>query len=464
MGGPQGPLFDFAARFVWDFGPRRGKFRIPKQPGTLTSALFLIFAVWPCRAIWRTDGFPGASPAARERLQPIVMMRIEQYQHILHPLLAPLGAAYAGGMRIRRRLYETRVLRSWRARVPTVSVGNIGWGGTGKTPLTDWLLDWAAQRNLDAVVLTRGYRARPRSLPHLVQPGHLAEEAGDEPLMLCRRHPEARIVVDPVRARGGRWAERNARPGVVFLDDGFQHLAVRRDLDLVLLRPSDLGSGWGRVIPAGSWREGSSALQRAGAFLIKTSAAGFRRMVPLFERRLLSFGVPVFSFELVVQGLVHVLTGQRRPHPLQQPYMLVTGVGEPAQVERTATRFMGHAPKEHIIYPDHHPFSRLDVKAIEQRAAKLHCPHVVCTPKDAVKLGPLSRDNFWTFDLDVRFGPAWRGHGLEGARFDAWWDARFDKIRAGLANGASAAERKKNGTGNPVENESTPPCEAKENE
>ncbi|WP_022661369.1 tetraacyldisaccharide 4'-kinase [Paucidesulfovibrio longus] len=359
-------------------------------------------------------------------------MNIERYQDALHPLLAPLGALYSGAMRLRRAAYASGLLPSWRAAAPTVSVGNIGWGGTGKTPITDWLLGWAEQRGLAPLVLTRGYGARPASYPHLVRPGHLAEEAGDEPLMLCRRHPGAAIVVDPARSRAGRWAEERLKPGVVILDDGFQHLAVRRDVNLVLLKPADLGAGWNRVIPAGSWREGGSALEQADAFLIKISERSFEALLPRLERRLRPLGRPVFSFEIAPQGLVRVLDGEQRPNFSQQPYLLVTGVGDPAQVERTASRYLGHGPREHLIYPDHHAYTRTDVKIIEQTAEKRHCAHVLCTPKDAVKLGPMARDNFWTFDLDVRFGPAWRGHGLEGARFDAWWEARFEKVRAGL--------------------------------
>lgn len=165
-------------------------------------------------------------------------------------------------------------------------------------------------------------------------------------------------------------------------------------------------------------------------------------MFPLFEQRLTEFGVPVFNFQIKVQGLVRVIDGERRPGPLTRPYLLVTGVGEPKQVARTAALSMGQPPREQLIFPDHHPFTRKDVRAIEQFAAKQHCAHVLCTPKDAVKLGPLARENFWTFDLDVDFGPAWRGNGREGARFDAWFDARFDAIRAGMPKATPSPRNK----------------------
>ncbi|MGE4291162.1 MAG: tetraacyldisaccharide 4'-kinase [Desulfovibrio sp.] len=391
-------------------------------------------------------------------------MNIERLQDTLQPLLAPLGLLYSGAMRLRRAAYDVGLLSSWRAGALTVSVGNIGWGGTGKTPLTDWLLDWALRNGLAPLVLTRGYGARPTAYPHLVRPGNLAEEAGDEPLMLCRRHPGAAIVVDPVRSRGGRWAQEQMRPGVVLLDDGFQHLGVHRDINLVLLRPSDLDQGWNRVIPAGSWREGRSALARADAFLIKASPKNFEGLLPRLERRLSRLGKSVFSFEIVPLGLLRVLGGEQRPHFSQQPYLLVTGVGDPAQVEYTATRYLGHAPREHLIYPDHHAFTRTDVKFIEQTAEHRHCAHVLCTPKDAVKLGPMARENFWTFDLDVRFGPAWHGRGQEGAPFDAWWDARFDRTRAELAKrpGQDAERAAQSRRQSPADNRETTRSSAEE--
>lgn len=345
-------------------------------------------------------------------------------------VLRPCGWLYGRIMRVRENLYRAGVMQSWAPSVPTVSVGNIGWGGTGKTPVADWLLGWAVNKGLGPVLLTRGYRAKPETLPFLVRAGALAEEAGDEPLMLARNHPGARVIVDPDRSRAGRMAEERLNPGLFVLDDGFQHMAVKRHLNLALLRPEDLDGEWDRVIPAGSWREPREALKRADAFMIKISPERFRELGPLLDERLGMLFKPVFSFALKPVGLRQV-TGSGAVDDLGgAPYLLVSGVGRPAQVAATAGAYMGYPPADHVIFKDHHPYSKRDVLTIGRIAARVGCEAILCTPKDAVKLGPLCTDQFWQFDLRVEFGPSTMGRD---ATFESWWETRFDNIRGRMA-------------------------------
>ncbi|MGJ3524419.1 tetraacyldisaccharide 4'-kinase [Nitratidesulfovibrio sp. D1] len=377
-------------------------------------------------------------------------MNAAAVQKALAPLLRPLGAAYAACMAARRAAYEAGLLPSFSPPRPVVSVGNICWGGTGKTPLVHWLLRWCGAHGLSAAVLTRGYGAKPSRLPLLVRPGHTAAEAGDEPLMLARQNPDAAVLVDPVRRRAGHWAEARLSPHLYLLDDGFQHLAVRRDLDIVVLRPADLTGEWGRTIPAGSWREGAGALARAHAFCVKAEPELFDALGPQMERRLIHYGVPVFGFRLAPRGLVRVGRGLD-PRPAEQgaatrahldgaPYVLASGVGEPAQVHATATRFFGYPPLRHRIFPDHHPYGPGDVRSLAAEGCA-----VVCTPKDAVKLAPLcgegdgrhdgsgegaSPPDLWAFDLVTEFGPAlW-----SATNFPEWWAARWTGLSAARRN------------------------------
>ena len=176
------------------------------------------------------------------------------WQKRLRPLLTPVSLLYRRILAARRAKWENEGSPAFRPVCQCVSVGNIAWGGTGKTPVVDWLLGWSEARGLRAVVLSRGYKAQPPELPLHVSPSRTPGEAGDEPLMLALEHPSAAVMVDPDRRRSGRWAEERLSPDLFVLDDGFQHVKVRRDLDIVLLRPDDLGDGWGRVIPAGAWR------------------------------------------------------------------------------------------------------------------------------------------------------------------------------------------------------------------
>jgi tetraacyldisaccharide 4'-kinase len=361
---------------------------------------------------------------------------VTHLQRMLYPLLRPFSWVYGAAMRFRAGLYRRGLLPRWEAPALTVSVGNIGWGGSGKTPMADWLLGWAESKSIPVALLTRGYRAKPKHLPYEVKPGALAEEAGDEPLMLARAHEKSLVMVDPVRTRAGKEAMRKAHPELIILDDGFQHMAVKRHVNLVLLRPDDLREEWNRVIPAGSWREPESALRRADAFLIKIGPKGFGELKPRILERLSRFGKPVFSFRLAPTGLRSVVGGETVRDFEGAPYLLATGVGDPAQVSATAEAYFGYPPKRHRVFRDHHSYSKQDVLDLAQEAARLGCAGVLCTPKDAVKLGSMCSEIFWQFDLSLEFGPSTLG---ERAKFSTWWERRYNSFRLRRADRAEHA-------------------------
>ena len=318
--------------------------------------------------------------------------------------LLPLALAYAGLMRFRAKGFAGHWLRSWRPPVPTISVGNISWGGSGKTPLCEWLIRWCQGRNLRPLLLTRGYKAAPPRYPYRVQADSPARCAGDEPLMLYRS-TGADILVDPKRTRSGTWGWTQLRPDLFILDDGFQHLTLERDLDLVLMRPRDLEADWNRVIPAGPWREGPSALDRASAFVLNASPEAFQDLLPLISTRLGHLDRPIFSFCLRATGCLRVSDRFRNSTLPDSGYLLVSGVGNPQAVEQTATRFVGRAPLRHLVFPDHHPYSARDWDRIVEAAGSLGSVPILCTPKDSVKLEGYPSLNLWTLDLELVLGP-----------------------------------------------------------
>lgn len=338
-------------------------------------------------------------------------------QRMLYPLLRPFGAAYGALMAMRRRRYEEGTPQCTPA-VPTVSVGNIGWGGSGKTPVTEWLLQWAAGAGVRPVVLTRGYKASPPRVPFLVTPDATAEQAGDEPLMLARNHFPAHVIVDPVRSRAVVWAQKHLAPQLFILDDGFQHLAVCRQCDLVLLTPADLDDEWNRVIPCGSWRENANALTRAHAILIKATPEEFDTLLPRIRQRLGHLNVPVFNFYLVPRGWHSVGRAERpvRPDLLKdRGYLLFSGVGNPAQVEATVSVHAGFPPVRHVVYSDHHAYTVADIRRMAAEGLPM-----VCTPKDAVKLASLplpDEAHVVSFALETHFGAAWNTN----QSFTEWW-------------------------------------------
>lgn len=340
-----------------------------------------------------------------------------RWQRRLFPLLFPLGRLYGLGMRLRRLSYERGIVSSWRPPVPCVSVGNIAWGGSGKTPLCSWLLDRLADQGLKPVLLTRGYKARPPAAPYLVTPESSTLQAGDEPLLLARSCPQASVLVDPDRARAGQWALSRLAPDAFVLDDGFQHRGVQRDIDLLLLRPQDLTGEWNRVVPAGSWREDRSALGAASAFLVNCAPHRFHDLQPVMEERLGPLARPVFSMHLEASGCVD-RAGSPIPDPAGRPYVLVTGIAGPDKAVRTAAGTLGEAPRIHLAFADHHAYTPRDWTAIIDAAQRSCCDTIVCTPKDMVKLAPLGDHRLCTLALELRFGPSL----LTRETFPAWFD------------------------------------------
>ncbi len=309
-----------------------------------------------------------------------------------------------------------------------VSVGNISWGGTGKTPVTDWLLERCREKKLRAAVLTRGYHSHPPFLPYQVTAESHPSECGDEPLMLARQHPEAAIVVDHDRCRAVRFLCGKICPDIYILDDGFQHCAVKRNLDLVLMDADDLRkdaktSNWNRVIPAGTWRETASALESADAFLVKTSPEEWSSLAESALSRLPAR--PLFAFRMAVRGL-RPLAGAA-PFTTGNAYIFAAGIGNPQQALATTENFMGYPPRKTFLFPDHHDFLH------EKNALEAPGLPVICTAKDAVKLEKL-RLSVPCFAIDAAadfFASASQG-GVQVPPFGAWVEEKHHNFTASL--------------------------------
>src|ERR671920_1180406 len=186
--------------------------------------------------------------------------------------LAPLGMLYGAVARARLRLYRSGFLKSERVGAPVVSVGNLTAGGTGKTPLVEWAARALWREGLRACVLTRGYGRAEEWRRVLASDGArvLAEaaECGDEPRLLAERLlGSASVVCDRDRVAAARWAREELGARVFVLDDGFQHLRIARDLDVVTLDATDPWGG-GAMLPLGRLREPASGLARADCVVI----------------------------------------------------------------------------------------------------------------------------------------------------------------------------------------------------
>ncbi len=304
----------------------------------------------------------------------------------LEALLLPLAPLYAFAVRARVAAYGRGWLRRERLPLPAISVGNLTFGGTGKTPLVAALVRDLARRGRRPAVLTRGYGRRGREPLVLVGPGVAvpAERAGDEPLELARRLPGVPVVVDADRVRGAH-AARSLGADVAVLDDAFQHLRVERDLDVVAV---DAGDPWGggRLPPLGRLREPVEALARAHAVVVTKLPRGWARPLRAIAARVeeLAPGIPVVGSRLEPVR-VRTPEGVRGPEVLAGARVVaLAAVGRPdgfvATLEELGAEVVGRR-----FHPDHHRYRGDDVAGALAAARRLGAV-VVTTGKDAVKL------------------------------------------------------------------------------
>jgi tetraacyldisaccharide 4'-kinase len=277
--------------------------------------------------------------------------------------LAPAEAAFRGVVAARNGAYDRGWLRAERVDVPVISVGNVAVGGAGKTPFAAWLARRLADAGRKPAIALRGYGE-----DEIVLHGELNP---DIPVFRGRRRVEA--------AREALAAGRDA----VVLDDAFQHRALARDLDLVLI-PVE---GWNpapRVLPRGPWREGVQALARAdGIVLTRKSASAARAQEVAAEVARLHPSKPIIRCALLPSGLVplHGGEGTAVDALVGRRVLAVAALATPEPFF-AQLRAMG-AEVDAAAYPDHHPFSAGDARTLMARAAGRM---LVMTRKDAVKL------------------------------------------------------------------------------
>jgi tetraacyldisaccharide 4'-kinase len=299
-------------------------------------------------------------------------------ERFLFSLLKPLGRLYGAIGSLRVSMYRRGVFSTYRAGVPVVSVGNLAVGGTGKTPMVDHLVKYLRARGRKVAVVSRGYRGRVRDVGVVsAGSGPLLEPeiCGDEPVLLARRNPGAVVLVAPRRAEGVRQAVERFGADLVVLDDGFQHLAVNRDLDIVLLdarRP--LGNGL--VLPAGVLREFPSALRR-GDLLVLTRSRGDEMFEPspapvLRCRHALSDETVSLDGEILPLA---ELSGKRG--------VAFAGIADPEGFF-TALEESGLSLQGTVALPDHVAYDADILRRLEELCRD--ADFLVTTEKDGVKL------------------------------------------------------------------------------
>jgi tetraacyldisaccharide 4'-kinase len=263
---------------------------------------------------------------------------------------------------VRNALYDRGWLRERRLQGSVISVGNLSAGGSGKTPFVMLLGELLKARGLKFDVLSRGYGRKSRGV-RLVDPAGLPREFGDEPLLIARKL-QVPVVVGEDRYEAGRFAESRFGAQLHLLDDGFQHRALARDFDIVLVTPQDAGD---QLLPAGRLRESLHSLRRADAVVLASGAAAE-------------------SFPL--EGTL-VWRARRGITPRNVPARPVVfcGIARPQNFV-LQLRAANIEPVAEAFYRDHHAYAEKDISELLALKQRSEAGGFVTTEKDAVNLGP----------------------------------------------------------------------------
>jgi tetraacyldisaccharide 4'-kinase len=302
-----------------------------------------------------------------------------------------LDTLYGGIAAARRSWYSRPGASRVRLAAPVISVGNLSVGGTGKTPVVAALAAWLVAEGERPAILSRGYaRRRAPSGATVVSDGVTVRAgvdlAGDEPLMLARQVPGACVVVAADRATAGRAAERELGATVHLLDDGFQHLHLARDLDIVVTAPGEIAGG--RVLPMGRLREPASALRAAdllvvvGASVDEADAEARALRVKAACGATRHLGPPV---AVPTRGPADAAGRVREAPTRDRPVIAVAGIGRPEGFF-DALRAEGWTLAATLAFPDHHRFGPADLAAVDAAARAKGAWAILTTDKDAVRL------------------------------------------------------------------------------
>ena len=306
--------------------------------------------------------------------------------HLFRWLLAPLAPLYGTVVALRNRGFDQHPERSARVPVPVVSVGNLTTGGTGKTPVALHLVQAMERAGRRAAIVSRGYGGRRTEDPMTVDPGSDPVQTGDEPLMMARRLGPGRVVVGRKRYHAAlRALSLQPAPDLLIMDDGFQHRALHRDVDLLLL---DGVRRWGngRMLPLGDLREPMASAARASCLVVTRGSRADREKILTWWRSWGSGG-PVFWLDFSIGALRRFGTGERMELPAPPPGSLFAfcALGHPeafyADLLVAGLPWVGT-----LSLRDHQALAPRQLRRLEAEARSAGAAGLVCTEKDAVKL------------------------------------------------------------------------------
>lgn len=312
-----------------------------------------------------------------------------------------LSSVYGQAVQFKNHLFDEERFKVHRVPVPVISIGNLTVGGTGKTPFVDYCVKQLIAQGRKVGVVSRAYKAEAKK-PIRVQAQlpNAARVFGDEPVWIAQQNPTAHVFVGQKKWEIAQWAVQNEKLDVIFVDDGFQHRALHRNLDIVVL---DATEKWERyeVLPAGRAREKFENISRAG--LVALSKTNWADKTDLeFLRGQIPAGIPVIELTSQIRSLQKFGSHETHgAHEIGDSAFLFCSIARPDLFESQMAGLFKEI--ELMSFPDHHQYTEADIAKILAARAAGGGGNLICTEKDAVKLAKIWPANhvLWVSRLET---------------------------------------------------------------
>lgn len=284
-------------------------------------------------------------------------------------------------MSIKSLFYKSGLMKRVKLKTPVLSVGNLTFGGTGKTPVIQLILEHLIKKNCKVVVVSRNYKATSKICTRVdLAIKNAALIFGDEPCLIAQTFPTVPIFVGPNKWESAVLAEKQIQPDIILIDDGFQHHALERDLDVVLLDATANFSEY-RLFPIGKARESKSALKRADViFLTKINLVSEEKGKHLYSFAQSNAQPDAKIFEIEFNSKLDV------NNISEKKILGFAGIGKPVVFKKMLEQLVGQQLVHFIGFSDHYQYKESDIKKIAGLAKEHQAQMLVTTEKDFVKL------------------------------------------------------------------------------
>lgn len=320
---------------------------------------------------------------------------------VLYTVLGLPSAVYWAVAKTRNFLYKKRILKSYKSPLYTISVGNITTGGTGKTPITAEIANYLAKKGGFPAILSRGYGGKLNNKNvNVISDGltinHTAIEAGDEPFWLSKHCKNTAVLTCSSRVKSAKFAKENLNCTALILDDGFQHLKLQRDLNILVVDSEKKFSN-GCMLPLGALREPLSSIKRADKIVVVNKSFNDKKAKAYARFLRKKYSIPVFVCSMVPDEIYNIKTNEKLSD--SAAVIAFSAIGQPEQFYKFLRGYDVVGTQD---FPDHHIYTKEDLDTLYKLKEKYVAQALITTEKDAVKLKEIAPENTDIYALKLK--------------------------------------------------------------